>query len=190
MIGQLLGDYAAWFTVPAIVGTLYFLVQLFFMNVGGDLDFDVDADGLHGHDAGGEIRVISMQTISAFFMGGGWLGLAGYRLLDLSFGVSSLLAILGGAAAGWLIISTSKLVLKLQSSGNIEIAETVGLDGEVYVQIPAGGAGRGRVKLVVQNRLREFDAVQEGDVPLPSGTRVRVRRVDAAANTLRVDPIG
>jgi hypothetical protein len=190
MLHQLLGDEAAWFTVPAVVGTLYFLVQLFLMNAGGDLDFDVDVDGVHGHDATGEIRILSMQSISAFFMGAGWMGLAAYRLLDLSFSASSLVAILGGVAAGWLIISTSKLVLKLQSSGNISIAAAAGLAGEVYVQVPARGGGKGRVKLVVQDRLREFDAVQDGDVPLPSGTRVKVSEVDAAANMLRVAAVG
>jgi len=188
MLSAFLGDNAAWFTVPAVVGTLYFVVQLFLMNAGGDLDFDVDADGLHGHDATGEIRILSLQSISAFFMGAGWMGLAAYRLLDLSFGLSAMVAILGGVAAGWLIVSTSKLVLKLQSSGNIDIGDTVGLAGDVYVQVPPAGHGRGRVKLVVQNRLREYDAVQDGDVPLPSGTRVKVSRVDTASNTLRVDP--
>jgi hypothetical protein len=189
MLNELLGGYAAWFTVPAVVGTLYFLVQLFLMNAGGDLDFDVDADGVHGHDAGGEIRVLSLQTISAFFMGAGWLGIAAYRLLDLEFGTSCLVASLGGAGAGWLIISMSKLVLKLQSSGNILIGDTMGLSGEVYVQVPAAGHGRGQVKLVVRNRLREYDAVQDGDAPLASGTRVKVMAVDTAANTLLVDPI-
>lgn len=187
MLYELLGGHAAWFTVPAVVGTLYFLVQLFLMNAGGDLDFDLDADGVHGHDVTGEIRVLSMQSISAFFMGGGWVGLAAYRLLEMGFGTSALVAVLGGAAAGWLIISTSKLVLKLQSSGNIDISQTAGLVGDVYVQIPASGQGRGQVKLVVQNRLREYDAVQDGSVPLPSGTRIRVSGVDTGANTLRVD---
>ncbi|HZW09184.1 MAG TPA: hypothetical protein VFF69_04705 [Phycisphaerales bacterium] len=187
MVQDLLGGYAAWFTVPAVVGTLYFLVQLFLMNAGGDLDLDFDADGLHGHDATGEIRVLSMQTISAFLMGGGWTGLAAYRLLDMDFGPSSLISVAGGAAAGWLMISMSKLVLKLQSSGNIELTDAAGLVGEVYVQVPGCGRGKGRVKLVVRDRLREFDAVQEGDVPLPSGTRVRVEQADVAANTLRVD---
>ena len=43
----------------------------------------------------------------------------------------------GGGAAGWLIISTSKLVLKLQSSGNISIGEAVGLtsSSSVHAQL-------------------------------------------------------
>lgn len=189
MLDTFLGGLAAWFTVPAVMGTLYFLIQLFMMQAAGDLDFDVDTDGVHGHDGGGEVRLISLQSISAFFMGAGWMGLAAYRMLDLSFGVSSLFAILGGAVSGWIIVTTSKLVLKLQSSGNIELADTTGLAGSVCVQVPGAGQGQGRVKLVVQNRLREYDAVQDGEEPLPSGTRVTVFEVDAAANTLRVRSI-
>lgn len=185
MLQQFLGDDAAWFTVPAVVGTLYFLIQLVFMNM-GDLDLDLDGDG---GDVGGDLRIISTQSISAFFMGAGWIGLTAYRLADFSFGAACLAALLGGVGAGWLLIATSKLVLKLQSSGNIGIGEASGLMGDVSVRIPPSGDGRGRVKLVVQSRLREYDAVHEGPDGLASGTRIRVERVDTAANTLTVSPV-
>ena len=187
MMQQFLGDYAAWFTVPAVVGTLYFLVQLVFMNL-GEIDADVDGDGGHGHDGGGDLRIVSTQSISAFFMGAGWIGLTAYRLADFSFGAACFAALLGGIGAGWLLIGTSKLILKLQSSGNIGLGETTGLTGDVSVRIPAAGQGRGRVKLVVHTRLREYDAVQDGDEDLASGTRVKVERADTAANTLTVRP--
>ncbi len=190
MMDLLFGAHASWFTVPAVVGTLYFLVQLVFMNMGGDMDMDADGDGAGGHDGGGDISIISSQSIAAFFMGTGWVGLSTYRILDFSFGASSLAGVLGGVGTGWLLIATTKLVLKLQSSGNISIGETLGLVGNVSVLVPAMGKGRGRVKLVVLSRQREFDAVQDGDDPIGTGTRVKIGRVNTAANTLTVEQLG
>ncbi len=185
MMDLLFGNYASWFTVPAVVGTLYFFVQIVFMNVGGDMDMDSGG----GDGGGSDLSIISSQSIAAFFMGAGWVGLSAYRVLDLGFSASCFAGVLGGVGAGWLLVATSKLVLKLQSSGNIAISEAVGLTGNVSVLVPAMGQGRGRVKLVVQSRLREFDAVQDGESPIATGARVKVGRVNTAANTLTVEQL-
>lgn len=194
MMQQFLGDYAVWFTVPAVAGTLYFAIQMLFQGLGGDADFDMDMDvsgeintDVSHHTAGHDFKVLSLQTLSAFFMGGGWMGLAAYRLLELSPLVSSLIAVGAGFGVGWMLVALLRATLKLQNSGNIELSDAVGLVGVVYVSIPEAGAGGGRVKLVIQERSREYNAVQTGDEPIPTGTRVRVASTNPGSNRLIVE---
>jgi hypothetical protein len=189
MLDLFLGGIAAWFTIPAVIGTLYFLIQMLFQGIGGDADFDLDADFDTdvAHDgAGHDFRVLSLQTLSAFFMGGGWMGLAALRLLDLSPTMSALVAVGSGIAVGWLLITLLRTMLGLQNSGNIDLDDTVGLSGEVYVEVPETGKGSGRVKLIVNEHQREYHAVQEGQVAIPTGTPVRIVKVNRGSNTLSV----
>ena len=68
------GPIAVWFTVPALVGTLFFSLRTALMFVGGveggvdadfdvdiDLDVDMDVDADHSTEA---FKVLSIQTIS------------------------------------------------------------------------------------------------------------------------------
>lgn len=177
--------------MPAVVGTLYFLIQFTLMELGGDFDTDVDIDiDTPSHDTPGhEFKVISLQTLSAFFMGGGWMGFGAYRLLDLGTFLSCVVAVLSGAAVGWLLVTLLRKLLKFQSSGNISLSDMVGLVGDVYVQIPPEGQGTGRVKIVVEGHQREINAVQHGDTLIPTSTRVKVRRANEAADSIVVEPV-
>lgn len=190
MLDTFFGGIASWFTVPAIIGTLYFVIQMVFQGVGADTDLDADFDPDIPHDtAGHEMKVLSLQTLSAFCMGAGWMGLAAYRLLDLSPGMSSLVALVAGVVVGWMLVALLRAMLRLQNSGNIELADTVGLSGEVYIAVPGAGAGSGRVKLVVRDHLREYHAVQEGHSAIPTGTPVRVTGSNPGSNTLTVERV-
>jgi hypothetical protein len=66
-------------------------------------------------------------------------------------------------------------LLKLQSAGNISYENAVGKIATVYVTIQPRGAQGGQVELVVQGRLRFVDAVTEGEEPISTGTKVRVK---------------
>lgn len=183
----LFGNGASWFTVPAVAGTLFLLAQMVLGQLGGDMDTDVDVDsGLDG--AGHEFRVLSLQTISAFAMGSGWMGLASMRALNLDFGWAVVIAVLSGVGVAWMLVWLLRSVMKLEESGNISLKETVGERGTVYVQIPPAGQGSGRVTVTVRARRREFNALQRGEAFIASHTGVRVIDVDASANALVVEP--
>ncbi|MCH7475788.1 MAG: hypothetical protein IIA27_14115, partial [Gemmatimonadetes bacterium] len=69
------GPIATWFTVPAVLGTLFFSLRTALMFVGGadggadaDVDFDVDVDADLDADAGDStdaFKVLSIQSIAA-----------------------------------------------------------------------------------------------------------------------------
>ena len=78
MFDALFGDNAAWFGLPAVLGTIFFLIRFGFLLIGGDsggvdadldldLDLDVDMDTDAGHgDPGEAMKVLSVQSIATF----------------------------------------------------------------------------------------------------------------------------
>ena len=195
MLDNLFENGGVWFTIPAIIGTVYFLFQIFLGGLGGDLDLGIDADldfdsGLGGGDAPGvEVGVLSLQTLSAFFMASGWSGFAALRLLGMDMTGAVLVAVVAGVAFSWMLVWLMRKMLLLQNSGNVRIGQTVGLAGDVYIQVPPAGQGTGRVKLVLGTRQREFNAVQSGAEPIATNTRIRVVQADATTNTLTVETV-
>ena len=182
MFDQLTTGLALWFSIPAFVGTLVFVIRLGLMFIGGEADSDIDLDA----DVGGEIeadpghglQIFSLSTIASFLMGFGWAGLIGFTALDLSVTISALLGLGGGAALVWLITILLKAVYDLQSSGNVSMEQAMGMEGAVYLTVPGGDSGRGRVRVVINETAKIYDAVTEGEA-LERNARVRVAAVNA-----------
>lgn len=194
MLNLLFDNGAAWFAVPALVGTGIFILRLIFMLSGGAHDLGLDIDpgvgdlGHHGDaDPGSAFKALSFQGISAFAMGFGWGGLGGYRGMDWSMTLSLVCAIGAGVAMVWTLALLLKAVYDLQSSGNVAINDALGAEGDVYVGVPARGEGRGQVRVVLNSRQRIYNAVSDAG-PVPSQARVRVTAVNQD-NTLTVSPV-
>jgi membrane protein implicated in regulation of membrane protease activity len=178
-------DNAVWFTVPAVLGTVFFAgrLALMFMGVSHDLP-GVDAVDVHHGDSSEAFKALSVQGIAAFFMGFGWGGLGGLKGTEWGWTGAMLSALIGGVAMVWLLGLLLKAVYDLQSSGNFKIENAIGVEGSVYANIPGHGEGRGQVKIVIDDRQRIFNAVSEGE-SLPSNTNVRIVKVNDD-NTLTV----
>ena len=181
MLDWFFSDGAAWFAVPALFGTGLFLLQLFLGELGGDLDVDADTSGA------GDFRALSIQTIAAFCLGSGWMGLAAFRVLDLGLVASVVVAVISGVGVAWLMAWLTRQMFKLQRSGNISIAQAAGLTGEVAVTVPPANEGRGAVSVIINGNRREYDAIQAGDVAIPPRTSVKIVSADTQQNTLSVE---
>lgn len=182
------GD-SLWFSIPALAGSLFFVVRLLLMVVGGGGDFDgahADVADMHGGDAAHHFQVFSIQSILAFMMGFGWSGLAALK----GSGMSVVWSVLIGLAAGialvvimaWLLSS----VQRLAASGNLPLETLKDRFGEVVIGVPAAGAGRGEVKVVINDRERRCGAVSEGGA-IAARSRIRVVSVNED-NTVTVRP--
>ncbi len=192
MMNMLFGELAPWFTAPALLGTGFLMIQLVLGEIGGDgaLDADLDVD-IEGDHPGAEFGWLSLQSISAFFMGYGWIGFAAYRFLDVGFTGSAVIAVVAGVGVAWLMVWLLRSFLKLQNNTNVSIQQARGMVGEVYVTVPPEGTGRGEVVLVINNSRHSYFAIQGGEnagEAIVTHTRVRVRDVDTASNILIVEP--
>jgi len=191
MLDMLFGDLATWFTAPALLGSGFLMIQLVLGELGGDgaLDIDLDMDmELDADHPGAEFGLLSAQSISAFFLGYGWIGLAAYRFLNVGFTGAAVIGLLAGVGVAWLMVWLLRSFLKLQNDTNVSIDDAVGLTGEVYVIVPPKGQGRGEIKLVINDAQHNYFAIQEGDSPIPTHTTVRVIRADESSNIIIVEP--
>ncbi len=170
----------------SITGTSFFLFRIVAMvwggfgadpgDGGGSLE-DGDIHGAHSHDGtDAAFKLISLQSLTGFFMTFGWAGLAGHKQFGFSTTVSFLLALLAGGVAMFLTAYLFKIMGRLNSSGDVfSIEKTLKLTGSVYTRIPADG--RGQVRLTVNNATRFVEAISEDHVDLDSFSDVVVVRV-------------
>lgn len=202
MTDLLFGPTAAWFTIPAIVGTAFFLGRVMLMLVGGaDADgggFEgLDgADGFDGADAmdadaslddsSEAFQILSVQSLATFMMGFGWGGLGAYLGSGLPVFVAVPVGLVFGVLMVWFLAKILRFVIGLQSSGTMPLYHALEATGTVYTEVPGSGGGTGQVRIVVADRERYFWATTPGDA-LPRNTEVRVVRVDEDANRVEVE---
>jgi len=184
----LFGNGAAWFSVPALIGTLFFAIRIVLALIGLDFDdggsdgagLDIGSagldEGIDHAESTSVFKFLSIQTITAFSMGFGWGGLLGIRTLDLGIAPSVGLGVLLGIAFAWFVVWCFKLIYALESSGNISIRDALNTEGTVATTIEPGRTGR--VRLTISDRQRAFTAITEGEALAP-GTRVRVTKINS-----------
>lgn len=131
------------------------------------------ADGQMHPDSTWLFGVVTFRTMvsaAAFF------GLAGMAALRSGFSSSSSLILAGaaGIAAMYATYWSMRTIAGLASSGNERIGNAVGRFATVYIPIPAGQNGAGKVQLSMQNRIVEFLAVTDDADRLPTGLKVEV----------------
>lgn len=186
-----------------ILATIILVIQMIMTLIGadgageGDLDVPDIPDGTDGFDGamdgdsaiehGSGLQVLSIRTIIAFLAGFGWTGAivreAG-KGVPLSVGAALVVGILLMLGVFWMM----RGLYSLRQSGSLDYINAVGEVGTVYVTIPAAGGGEGQIQVLVQGRLATVAAMTDGDVPIPSGRKVRVTH-KVSISTLKVEQV-
>ena len=186
------------FVCIALPATVLMVVQIVLMLVGlggeSDVDSDVDTDAdasfdndVSGVDSADILSFFSFRGIVAMLAVMGWMAVA---LIDTALPMWAAIGIsfLCGLAVLVLTGYAMKALSKLQSSGNINVANTVGKVAQVYIPIPPKCTATGKVTVTVQEKFSEFTAITKHDKTIKTGTYVRVVAVDEAG-TLMVEPL-
>jgi hypothetical protein len=63
---------------------------------------------------------------------------------------------------------------KMTSSGNLDIKNALGKEGEVYLTIPKSKEGMGKIQIKVQDSLRELEAMTESTAPIQTREWIKV----------------
>ena len=162
------------------------LLQILLTLIGVGHHGDVDFSGHGGHDSG--IGLLTVRTVTAFFVGFGWTG-----AIMLNHGYSMAAAIAAGTATGAaFLLGTGFLVrnlLRLQSSGgNVDYNNAIGSVGTVYTTIPAAEVGGGQLELTIQGRLMMAEAYTKAAWNLKPNSKARVIAL-IGPSTLLVEPL-
>jgi len=156
---------------------------------GGDIDIDLEVDGDHHtsmhHAADADVdhpdsswlfQVLSFRTVVAaltfFGLGGAWSSSSGHAP-----SLSLVLALSAGGAAMFGMYHLMRAVYGLQSSGNIDIRNAVGLPAKIYIPVPAAGEGKGKIQISLQGRTMEYEAITDDTNVLSTGENVIIENI-------------
>ncbi len=158
--------------------TLIFVIQtvMTFLGFGGhDTDFDLDtSDG--AFEADPSMNLLTFRNFVNFCLGFGWTAVLLREKIEsgaLLIFVSAIVGILLVAIVMWIF----KWLSGMQQTGNIDIRKSaVGCEGRVYLTIPGERKGEGKIQITINNAIREYDAVTDGET-IPNGRSIRVIEV-------------
>jgi len=148
-----------------------------------DVDPDMDVDDIEGGD---DLNFLSIRALAGFltFFGlVGWGGVSSDWPTPVHVGAAGL----SGAAVMVLVAIIMRFFRRMQSTGNLQPASVVGKNAKVYLKIPAGRSGKGKITVSIQGRSMEYDATTTGE-ELPSGSECRILRM-TTENTFEVGPL-
>lgn len=157
--------------------SVLFIIQFVVSLFGFDFDSDVDAEiGDGGADGVSlDFSLLSVRSVIAFFTFFGWTGVLMLK------GGSTLLAVLVGSGlsgifAMLIVAYMLYLFSKFNQSGTVDLEQALFQKAEVYLTIPAGKEGMGKVQVQIGQSKKELRAITEGR-SLPNGAPVRVIEV-------------
>ena len=156
----------------------------FDMDISDDISFDMDiGDGSPVSDLG-SMHFFTMQGIVAFLCIFGWSS-----IIILHGGGNGTVSVLVGLAFGFIAMFAVAKVMQISSkmtqSGTLDMRNTLGETGRVYLTVPPKGRGTGKVNITVQGRFMELDALNSSDEAIQTGENIRV--IDLEGNYLIIE---
>lgn len=158
--------------------SLIFVIQTVMTFLGlGDHDADFDLDTSDGSfDADPSMNLLTFRNLVNFCMGFGWTAVLMHEKIQ-----SNALLIIVSVIVGILLVTVVMWIFKwlsgMQQTGNINVHKSaVGCEGKVYLTIPGERKGEGKVQITINNAVREYDAVTDGET-IPTGKAIKVTEV-------------
>lgn len=130
-------------------------------------------DSSHQHSSTWLFGVITFRTMIAAITFFGLTGMAAHSA-DLSSINQVLIGLACGIGAMYAVHWLMSLMYRLGEDHTVRIGRAVGQEGMVYLPVPAGKAGHGKVQLRLQGRMMECEAMTAEPDNLPTGARVVV----------------
>ena len=103
-------------------------------------------------------------------------GLAGLAAISQAWTVWLVLplALVSALAASFLVATLLRMLMNMDSDGTIDIQDSIGSPGTVYLSVPGGSNGVGKVLITVRDRTMEYAAVTYQDAELHQGDAIVV----------------
>ena len=172
------------FYILAIVSSVIFLIKIVVFTFTG-CDFEVFADFDSITDMDGSFHFLSVQSVLAFLMGFGWMGLACLKQFALGIHLSILFAFLFGLFCLFFISYLFYLIKKLEKKVVIDFSTLIGSTGKSYTSFPAKGSGQ--IEVVFNEKLTILPAINNTDLEINAFEQIKV--VEFKENVLYIEKI-
>jgi len=140
---------------------------------GHDSSTAADHAPAHHHSSTWLFGVLSFRTLVAALT---FFGIGGLAAISAGLHVTNQLLISLACAVGamYLVHWLLSLLYRLSEDHTVRVQRALGHEGTVYIPVPAGKSGAGKIQLQLQGRLMEYAAVTSAPADLPTGARVVV----------------
>ena len=170
-----------------LAASLIFVIQSILTFIGADADGVVDGGGvddLSAVDAAGTgANLYTFRNLVNFLLGFGWTAIL-LRDSVKSTGMLLAVSVIVGVGLVIAVMYIFKFLSGMQQSGNIDLEKSAaGCQGTAYLTIPGRRSGEGKVQITINNSVREYNAVTDGD-DIPTGTPISVVEVINAQTLL------
>ncbi|HRP89421.1 MAG TPA: NfeD family protein [Edaphocola sp.] len=165
------------FWYVALISSAIFVLQTVMTLIGSGHDVDgvsADFDGNLDH-ADAPFQLFSFRNVINFLLGFGWTGVMFFPSISNAF-LLVLLATIVGCLFVFLFFVIIKQLLKLSEDNTFKYENLINHIGQVYLTIPAGMSGKGKVQISSKGTNHELSAMTEGE-QLSSGASVIVTSV-------------
>lgn len=170
-----------------LAASLIFVIQSILTFIGADADGVVDGGGvddLSAVDAAGTgANLYTFRNLVNFLLGFGWTAIL-LRDSVKSTGMLLAVSVIVGVGLVIVVMYIFKFLSGMQQSGNIDLEKSAaGCQGTAYLTIPGRRSGEGKVQITINNSVREYNAVTDGD-DIPTGAPISVVEVINAQTLL------
>ena len=158
--------------------SLIFVIQTVMTFLGlGDHDADFDLDTSDGSfDTDPSMNLLTFRNLVNFCLGFGWTAVLMHEKIQSS-ALLIVISVIVGIALVAIVMWIFKWLSGMQQTGNIDVHKSaVGCEGKVYLTIPGERKGEGKVQITINNAVREYDAVTDGET-IKTGTAIKVTEV-------------
>lgn len=156
-----------------IIGTIVFVAKTF---IPVDFGAEVHGDFTTLTDTDTSFNLFSIESISAFFMCSGWIGLICHKYSHYSLKLSCLISLLAGIFGmlffAWLIFQFKKL----EHIPKTDLNELVNKQGKAYMNFQPKGTSK--IQIEINSRLDILDAINLDDVEINSFEEIKVVKVE------------
>jgi hypothetical protein len=166
------------FWAVAVFSTVIFIIQTIMTFVGMDATDGADAD-FDGSDLTGDepFQLFTFRNLVNFLLGFGWTGIAFGGIIQNRVWLMLLAAFVGVVFIS-IFFFMMKMLMRLAEDNSFKIGDTLNLTGEIYLPVPAGKAGHGKVSVSVRGSMHEINCITEGD-HINTGTIVRIVKIES-----------
>ena len=155
----------------AVFATILFLIKtLLFSFLGGDAEVTTDFNTECEVET--SFHFISIQSILAFFMGFGWLGLACLKQWGLSLVLTGVYSAGFGLALMFFSAYLMFLVKKLNHKVTINYSDCIGKEGKAYTAFEPHA--QGQIEVDVNGRLSIENAINTNDDRIEAFEQVKI----------------
>lgn len=163
------------FLVISLFSTIFYIVKMcLFLFLGGDVEVDSDFDSLCDTDP--SFSFFSIQSMLAFFMGFGWVGLFALTQLKASILISVICAFFVGIIfmfiSAWLMFMVKKLDKRIV----VDLNTIVGTTGKAYTLFKP--KSEGQIEIVINNKLDILRAINMTDEEIEAFAQIKVEKVE------------